>query len=503
MNTAANFGCATLALKPRPIGTLMRQLLCLLALLLPALTAIAAPAKDTWLSVLLDGRKIGSMHIERSVKDGHVVTTQTMSVELDRAGIKVTLGTSETDTETQTGEPIAFASRTSISGIASVVHGTRRPDGKFDVTSEVGGAKNTRVVDWPHAALLSEGLRLAEQRNGLVAGTQFTEWAFQVDSLDAVEIESTIGKRESVQLPDSARLLTHIDQIIQLPGSPTKSAVWVDDDLNVQKLTLPLMGYELTMLACSQTCAQAPNQSADILNHALAHAPSALSAEELKRGLVITVSANDGGAAPQFSQTDEQSVSVEGSRVQLRIVPLDASRKPGREEPPQPADSQANDWLQSDAPVIRKLAKRASGDAKTSAAKMYNLQEFVRRYIQNKNLSVGYASALEVANKPEGDCTEHAVLLAALGRAVGIPTRVVDGLAYTDHYAGAEHVFVPHAWTQAWVDGSWQSFDAALPGFDAGHIALSYGDGDPWRFFTGMDTLGRLQIDVVEPIEIK
>jgi hypothetical protein len=92
------------------------------------------------------------------------------------------------------------------------------------------------------------------------------------------------------------------------------------------------------------------------------------------------------------------------------------------------------------------------------------------------------------------------VLLAALGRALDIPTRVVDGLAYTDHYAGKEHVFVPHAWTQAWVDGHWQSFDAALPGFDAGHIALSVGDGDPWRFFAGMDTLGHLRIERVEAL---
>jgi hypothetical protein len=131
---------------------------------------------------------------------------------------------------------------------------------------------------------------------------------------------------------------------------------------------------------------------------------------------------------------------------------------------------------------------------------MLALQEFVRRYIRTKDLNVGYASALEVAKNPEGDCTEHAVLLAALGRALDIPTRVVDGLAYVDRYAGKDRVFVPHAWAQAWVDGHWRSFDAALPGFDAGHIALSAGDGDPWRFFSGMDTLGRMRIDAVAPI---
>ena len=105
---------------------------------------------------------------------------------------------------------------------------------------------------------------------------------------------------------------------------------------------------------------------------------------------------------------------------------------------------------------------------------------------------------LQIVRKPEGDCTEHAVLLATLGRALGIATRVVDGLAYTDYFANRRNVFVPHAWMQAWVDGRWKSFDAALAGFDAGHIAFSSGDGDPWRFYNGLDLLGRTKLLKVE-----
>jgi len=131
---------------------------------------------------------------------------------------------------------------------------------------------------------------------------------------------------------------------------------------------------------------------------------------------------------------------------------------------------------------------------------MQKLEDFVRSYIRTKDLSVGYASALEVARRPEGDCTEHAVLLAALGRARGIATRVVDGVVYVDSYAGHEHVFVPHAWAQAFVDGRWRSYDAALHGFDAGHVALSFGDGDPWRFFAGFNALGRIRVDAVEAL---
>jgi hypothetical protein len=477
---------------------LMRHVL--LILLFPSFAALAAPADDTWMSVLLDGRKIGAMHTTRKVDGDRVITTQALDVQLDRAGTKVALATSETDTETRGGKPLAFESRTLISGTANVLRGSLRADGKFDVETQIGGAKQTRVVAWPQAALLAEGLRLANLRTGLAAGTHYRQIAFQPESLDAVEIESAVGANESIDLPEGRRTLAKIEQIIHLPGAPTNTVTWVDADLTVLKMAMPLMGYDLTMLACSKACAQAPNQSSDILTHAMMRAPAALSADELGRGVVIKLSATKQGASLKLADTDEQQAKVTAQGVDLRIAPLDVDTHPDREDKPVAADSLANDWLQSDAPEIRKLAQEGAGEAKTPHEQMQQLEHFVRSYIRTKNLNVGYASALEVAKNPEGDCTEHAVLLAALGRALGIPTRVVDGLAYTNHYAGVEHVFVPHAWAQAFVDGHWQSFDAALHGFDAGHIALAVGDGDPWRFFAGFDTLGRLRVDAIEPL---
>jgi hypothetical protein len=71
------------------------------------------------------------------------------------------------------------------------------------------------------------------------------------------------------------------------------------------------------------------------------------------------------------------------------------------------------------------------------------------------------------------------VLLAALGRAAGIPTRVANGVVYSrERYHGVSHAFMPHSWTLAWVDGRWRSFDLALDSFDSSHIALTIGDGD-------------------------
>lgn len=451
------------------------------------------------MSVLLDGHKIGSMHTTRSVERRRVVTTQRLQVEFERSGTKISLMESEVDEETVDGIALKFESRTRTSGVENFSRGEIRDGHKLEVHSRIGGADQTRTLEWPQGALLAEGLRLVELHAGYAPGTRYSSLAFQADSLEAITIDSVVGDSESVDLPDGARTLTRIEQTIRLPDAPAKSVAWVDHEQNVAKLVMPIMGFELTMIACSKACAQAPNQSADILAHGIVAAPRALSAEQRKRGIALTLSASDGGDVLQFAQTDEQRVTSADGSVTLRIAPVDPLT-PSIEGKPEAADSRPNDWLQSDAPEVAALASKGAAGAKSARAQMQQLEAFVRGYIRTKDLNIGYASALEVARRPEGDCTEHAVLLAALGRTLGIPTRVVDGLAYVDAYAGRQHVFVPHAWTQAYVDGHWQSFDAALSGFDAGHIALSYGDGDPWRFFSAFNTLGRIRIDAVEAI---
>lgn len=473
--------------------------LCLL-LALAAVSVQAAPAQDTWMSVLLSGRKIGSMHSTREVRGERVITQQHLRIELDRAGTRIGLTTSETDEETLAGVPLAFESRTQLSGNETRVSGKVRGGHAVEVTSTVGGATRTRTLEWPVGALLAEGLRLAEERAGTAVGTSYSNLAFQPDNLEAVAIDSSVGETAPVDLPDGKRRLTRIEQLIRLPDAPTRAVAWIDGDQNVAKLVMPVMGYELTMLACSRACAEAPNQSADILVHALVVAPRALSPVERRRGLRLRLSPADGGEPLKFAQTDEQRVAADGASVEVSIAPVGASTA-AAESKPDAADFRSNDWLQSDAPEIRALAKKGVGEGVLPGEQMQRLEDFVRGYIRNKDLSVGYASALEVARKPEGDCTEHAVLLAALGRARGIATRVVDGVVYVDSYAGSAHVFVPHAWTQAFVDGRWRSYDAALHGFDAGHLALSFGDGDPWRFFAGFNALGRMRIDAVEAAE--
>jgi hypothetical protein len=283
--------------------------------------------------------------------------------------------------------------------------------------------------------------------------------------------------------------------VLELPGAPWRSDAWVDDDYDLRKATMPLAGVQFEMIVCSRRCAESPNQSADIMTQTLVAAPRALPRPERLRELEyrIDVTAADAAALPSIA---EQRATRTGGGWTVRVDPDGPSPDVAA---PTAADRGATRWLEADAADVVAVAKKEAGDG-NARARMLKLEAWVRGYIGDKNLDVGYASALETLRSKEGDCTEHALLLAALGRAAGIPTRVVNGLAYADAFVGRDHVFVPHAWVMAWTGESWESFDAALAGFDAGHVALSSGDGDPSGFFAGVSLLGNVAIRDVRPV---
>jgi len=87
------------------------------------------------------------------------------------------------------------------------------------------------------------------------------------------------------------------------------------------------------------------------------------------------------------------------------------------------------------------------------------LVKFVARTVHGSH-NRGFDVASEVALHRDGDCKAYAVLTAALARAVGIPARVVLGLALIR--SGTRYGAFGHAWAEFLVNGRWVAADAAL-----------------------------------------
>lgn len=478
------------------IAPLLLALTLCLAPWIWARASTPVPDDSTWMTVLLDGRKIGYVHIEYQ-RDGDIVTTtQTLSIDLRRNGRDLPMSNMTRSVENSSGQPLAFAARTTLSAMDSTTSGERQPDGRFMVTTTVGGVSRQQSMDWPSGALLSEGQRLVFAGTGIRPGQLYDMRMFDPASLQVELASMQVVGAEQVTLPGGTATLEHQRQIIRSPHGPQIVDLWLDEHGRTRKAVLNVLGREMEMLACDRACALAPEQHVDMLREAMVVSPRPLTA--LLRGAPLRYRIKQPEShSPPVIVTDEQHVSNLGHGQWLVDI---GGTEANRARPPQPEDSRPNAWLQSDAPTLRRLATQVVEGAPDNLQKMERLRRFVSGYITPHGLDVGYASALEVLSHPHGDCTEYAVLLAAMARAVGIPARVVTGMVYSDRYGGKSQVFVPHAWVQAWIDGHWRSFDAAMRRFDSSHIAMDTGDGDPWHFFNVTNLFSRLQIEDIAPL---
>ncbi|MCK5862903.1 MAG: transglutaminase domain-containing protein, partial [Candidatus Hydrogenedentes bacterium] len=143
-------------------------------------------------------------------------------------------------------------------------------------------------------------------------------------------------------------------------------------------------------------------------------------------------------------------------------------------------------FIQANHPRILETAKDIIGEAKTSWEKSVRLHSWIYENISKKHV-LSIPSALDVLEQRSGDCNEHAVLFTALSRSVGIPTRVVIGLAWSRTL----QAFGYHAWVEIYA-GHWIAMDPTFGEKVAGptHIKLLTGSIDQWpRLLSYIDTL--------------
>jgi hypothetical protein len=448
----------------------------------------------TWRAVLFDGRKVGWSLTEREVGvDESVRTAEILELEIQREGVSISMRSLEETLESASGEPLAFRAEIRTAGQELRYVGKRRGPRRFDVSLDGAGTSRQQQLTLPEHALFFEG-----QRKALMAGVRGEQTLIALDAfvpsqLAVVPLETSFKRKRRVELMTDEAELMEVEQLVRYPDGPMQVSAFVDDQFDAKRIRMDLAGMKVELLACDEACAHSPNQRIDFLDRLVIDAPAALSADDLHRPLRLQIQIAGTDIAP--ASTGHQHVRQTGpGAFELSIDPGQAS-----------ADDEVLDlyrepsvWVQSDSVLLKDLAKRATDGGNTDLQRMHQAEDFVRDYIFGKTLSVGYASALEVATTRQGDCTEHALLLTAIARASGIPARVATGLAYVRSFGDRENVFVPHAWTEAYVDGRWQGFDAALQGFDSGHIALAIGDGDPVRYFAGVALLGRLQVTQID-----
>ncbi len=140
-------------------------------------------------------------------------------------------------------------------------------------------------------------------------------------------------------------------------------------------------------------------------------------------------------------------------------------------------------------PAVKRAALKAAGSSKDAVEVVKKLTTWVYSNIAKEPV-VSIPDPGDVLRSGKGDCNEHAVLLASMLRALGIPARVAVGLVYS------EGRFFYHAWVEAYV-GQWLSSDPVfgqVPA-DVSHIRFSSGDISKWMEVARL--MGRVKLEWV------
>lgn len=424
---------------------------------------------EVWFERRAPAGKIGWFH-QRSVEETRdsanlIRTTQREATKYLRSGDPYSEEDSSWCVERTDGSVVELGYRSAL-GKTQHLHVRGVPQGDRIRLSVLDGDGKTTLFSvekpWNPATIgLYAQERFLEGRQ-LTPGTTFSYITFQNTLNRCVRTTFTIVGPKATQLRGVERELIHARQTWEKDLHFDPSTVWLDPitgrlvKTEDDSTTFGRVMQEVVPAAVAQ--AEFDGNVRDIEAPIAIDKPLNLRRGPPKELRVRVEHSSDDELATLFPQDGRQKVlGTENGGVELRLLAkVDAEAEPPAQlEKPGPEFLESNFYIRSDHPDVLRRFKEAVGDATGGRRQMRLIRQWVRRNVKG-DYEVPFATADEVARTLEGDCTEMGVLAAAMGRAAGVPTRVAFGLVYDPENPG----FGGHLWTEAYVDGRWEIFDA-------------------------------------------
>jgi len=450
----------------------------------------------------MSGARVGYIHtVTRSVAtpEPMILTSIFSETHIRRFGITLSIRSNVEYRETPDGTIMSVTSRNYTSNIETVTEAEVR-GGRMAISTHTAGNTHTTEIPWDPEVLgpyaQTRILRQAELAPDVSLSFKTFIPELQRVSASTLTIEDT----ETLEI-GGEKLDLWRGKLVQdiLPGVQT--TVWLDKDGNMVRSLTHVLGVVETVRTTREEAMKAivPAEMTDVMtrffipSNVLIENPSRV-AEALFR-IEGDVAALNALTLADRRQTVEKRTE---QALLVRVRALGDAAQPAAERPGAEFLT-SSPFIQCNDPEIAALAEKAAGDAATPLEKARRLQVWIFENVRKKDYSIGFASAKEVAVSRQGDCTEHAVLLAALLRAEGIPSRVAVGLVYW------KGMFGYHMWTEAFLN-DWTAFDATLNEkiVDATHIKFCHASmksaSAAGPFLSIVPIVGKIRLSVEETV---
>ncbi len=463
---------------------------------------------ESWDALFLGGSKVGHIHTVAQAttwQDGPAVRTDAhSSMRVRRFDTEMEIILRSSTVQRPNGEVVA------VEYVMDAPGGERGFNGRvenevlrYQVTA--GGQTKTQELPWPMGTGGPFAVEQSLRRHPITAGQQRSLKSFE-PILDQLALWQLAAEDwEDVQLLSGTFRLLRVRARQTLPDATTlDQTLWVDRDGEVLKSHTNAMNMEMYRTTRKIATAQGGTAEFDLGFDVVAKVDRPVPGGHKTRYAVYELTLDEGDPTAVFASGGSQEVRSTGANtaeVTVRAVrPGDSTASNGDAKAPSEADLSPCSLIQSDDPQIVEMAGSVAADLADPWTVATALEQTVRQHVTRKNYSQMFASAAEVAKSREGDCTEHAVLLAALCRARDIPARVAMGLVYSAPSGG----FLYHMWNEVWIDGRWIPLDATLGlgGIGAAHLKVSdsnlHGSSAYSSFLPILQVVGQLQVKVME-----
>ncbi len=434
-------------------------------------------------SIVLAGSRVGWSHTLRTTvrEDGRtLVRTRNVSeLTLTREGQSVKQTMVLTCWESPDGKLVRF--ETEQDDGTTAAHGEVK-DGQLTVTRTTLGKTETEKHVWqgwggffaPTDSLLRQPMQPGEDR--------VVRSLTPLMNVPANTKLVALGK-EQVKLPSGDKELLKIRGSLTLGKTDLEMHFWVNDQGQVWRTRMPAIDQESLRVSKEEALRPVESRSFDLLADSVVKLPPPAPNFAQARRVTYRARLRTGEIDGIFSEGFSQRVRIIGGNAAEIIVLAVRSDWPEADESHDVSGADylsPSTFLQSDDPQVQSIAAAVAEDESDRWQVALALERHVHKLIRQKDYSKALASAAEVARSLEGDCTEHAVLLAACLKARKIPSRVAFGLVYVPSHAG----FAYHMWTEAYLNDRWVPLDATQGGGGIGCDHLKLGDSN----LSGADT---------------
>jgi transglutaminase superfamily protein len=449
----------------------------------------ALPYSEYWTGIVFNGEKIGFAHFTlRKAGAGNYEIHSEASFALRFLGIEKKINLRSRDLIQDDLTLVEFAYEYQIDGSELKVSGRREPT-ELVATIVTGGKPAPQRLPVEGKLYSSSVIILYPVLHGLEIGR---EHSYNVYNGELQAIAEVVQRVSAWQESD---LFAGYAFKVETAMRGQRVTTWIGPD-GRPVFELALHGAMISFLedagsATRYLALASLNKKEGLIEYSLVRPDRPITDPRSVSSLRVTLQGVDRAPpsdAAQRCNAVRQDFACEMKRA--------GDATPGDAAPLSPTEARylrSSVTVQSDDPSIRRLAAEIMGGSTTTEDRVARILRWLEHNVEKAPLDV--FSALDVLQQRRAECQGHAYLYTALARAAGIPTRVVNGLVYSEELQG----FLYHSWTESRIGTRWQAVDPTFGQLtaDATHIKLVEGENLA-ELMPLTDWVGKVKIRVLE-----